>query len=326
MFRSRILLTRLPLLALSCLLASGALCGCRRFAERRTIVVIPHRMSGPLWLSEHVGLGEAAERDGFELSWSGPNDDASIDEQYALAEQAIHRGAAGIILSPNADRVFKRVVMDASERHIPVVIEGEAAGLEPMPGVSFVLGNKKKEGQIIADRLGEVLGHHGNILLVGLDPHVPGIVERSDAIAEALQRTEPDIHVIDRVFGSNSPVHSEALILQALAAHPDVRGLVSLSSDESLAAASAVHNLPSAKGMEIIGCDQSKAVFVLLHMGLLDVLVIEDNRREGALAVDTIRDMRAGIYASRSVVVDPAVVTRDNVRTEAMQQLLLMHR
>ena len=308
-------------------LAVGAmLCGCNRYVLRNKIVVIPHRISGPLWLSEHVGVSEAAERDHLSISWIGPNDEGSLDEQYDLMRRALHEHAQGIVLSPNADRVFKPVLLEARDAGVPVVIEGEAAGLEPMPGVSFVLGNQDKVGSLIASRLGEVLHHHGGVLIVGLDPHVPGNVERSDAITAALGKSEPGLQVTGLVLGSNSPAHSETLILQALSAHPEVRALVSLSSGESVAAASAIHTRSSLEGMEIIGCDQSQPVFMLLRMGLLDALVIEDNRREGAMAIDAIRDMRAGQYDSRTQLVDPVLVSRGNVETEAVQQLLLMHR
>lgn len=308
------------------LVLCGACSGCESREMKGRLVVIPHRISGLLWLSEHVGISESAERHHFDLIWRGPIDEGSLDEQSELADRAIREGAAGIILSPNVYQVFKRELVIAQEHHIPVVLEGEAAGIEPMAGVSFVLGNQEATGVLIAERLAKMIGNHGEVILVGLDPRTPGNVERSDAIVAAIQKLEPGIRVSERVFGSSSPAHSEVLILQALAAHPEVRALVSLSAGDSVAAASALHASGKLGPTIIIGCDQSQAAFMLLHMGVLDSLVIQDNRRQGSLAVDAISDMRAGRYGSRTIYVDPTLVTRDNINSEPVQQLLLMHR
>ena len=306
----------------ACVLAIG----CHQPQIKGKLAVIPHRISGLLWLSEHVGIGEAAKRHQLAVEWSGPNDEGSLEEQSELTDRAIHDGAAGIILSPNVNRVFKRKLLQAREHHIPVVLEGESAGIEPMPGVSFILSNLDETGKLIAQRLGEVLDHHGEVLIAGLDPYTPGNVERSDAIATALQKYEPGIEVSERVFGTPSPAHSEMLIYQALQAHSNVRAIVSLSAGESVAAASATRVSGKLPNVKIIGCDQSQPVFMLLHMGVLDSIVVQDNRRQGNLAVDTISDMLSGLYDSRTIYVSPVLVTRDNIGTEPVQQLLLMHR
>jgi ABC-type sugar transport system substrate-binding protein len=290
------------------------------------LVVIPHRVSGPLWLSERVGIIEAAERQHSTIYWSGPNEEGSLDEQYEIAHRAIQEGAAGIILSPNANRAFKRELLEAQDRRIPVVLAGEAAGIEPAPGVSLVISDLDETGRLIAQRLGQLLDHHGRILIVGLDPHTPGSVERSDAIVAALARYEPKVEVADRIFGSSSPMHSETLIKQALLNYPEARALVALNAGANVASASAARTLQKLPGLKIIGCDQSQPVFMLLHMGVLDSLLIQDNRRQGNLAVELLRAMRAGQFKSHTDYVKPMLVTRENIESEPVQQLLLMHR
>ena len=290
------------------------------------VIVIPHRISGPVWLSEHVGIVEGGEKHGLAVSWPGPNDEGSLDQQYDVLDRAIEQRAGGIVLSPNVYRVFRRELLKAHEKRIPVVLEGESAGIEEMPGVSLVLSDQDETGRLVAKRLNEILGHNGEVLIVGLDPHVPGNVERSDAIVAAIEKYEPGIKVADRVSGSTSPSHSETLILQSVAAHKEAKVLISLSAGESVASASALRSGGRLAGLKIIGCDQSQSVFMLLHLGVVDSLVVQDNRGMGELAMETISDMMAHVYESRTLYVKPALVTRDNIGKEPIQQLLLMHR
>ncbi len=302
------------------------LAACSRHDRIPTIVVIPHKISGVLWLSEHVGILEASERLGMPVRWTGPNDDELLDEQYEPFDRAIRDQAAGIILSPNVNRAFMRQLITAREHDIPVVLDGEAGEIEPMRGISFVLDDLEVFGRLIAQRLGETLHHHGRIMIAGLNPFVPGILEKSDAIVKALQQYEPGITVSERIFSTTSPAHSEMLIYQALATDNHVRAIVSLTAEESLAAAKATRISGKLNRISIIGCDQSQPVFMLLKLGVLDSLVVEDNRREANLAMKAIVDMRSQLYESRTVYVAPTLMTRENIGTEANQQMLLMHR
>ena len=300
--------------------------GCNRTELSGKLVVIPHKVSGLLWLSEHVGIMEAAERRHLAVAWSGPNDDEYIDEQYEITDRAIREGAKGIILSPDVNWMFRREMLLARDRHIPVVLEGDSAGIQASPGISLAVGDMTETGRMVAERLGGQLGHRGEVLIVGLNAHTPGTQERSDAIVAALAAQEPGISVVGNVFDAGSPTHSEVLVYQALAAHPRIGAIISLSAGETVAAARAARVSGRLPQVRIVGCDQSPPLLMLLRLGVLDSLLVQDNRRQGELAVDTISDMRAGLYSSRTMYVRPVLVTRENIATEAVQQVLLMHR
>jgi hypothetical protein len=64
------------------------------------IVVIPRFSSNARWLSEHVGIGEAAERAKLDVYWNGPSDEADVQEQTELAERPSTEAPTALSWSP----------------------------------------------------------------------------------------------------------------------------------------------------------------------------------------------------------------------------------
>ncbi len=295
-------------------------------SNRHVVEVIPSISSDARWLSFHVGIVEAAEKAGLEAHWSGPSEESNSIEQIELADQAIERKAYGIVLEPSTLLATNKVVRKAQSHHIPVVVIAEGTGIPEGEHLYHLMNNTSETGNLIAMRTKVLVHGDADVAIFGLRSEIPGNIERADAITEALRRICPNLHVVKRSMESSSTSYEQHLAREFIHTHPRVKEIVALSSQESFAVAAAVRSENAMNRIKIIGCDQTLGLFLMLRAGAIDSLVVQDMRAMGRLAIEIITKDRAGVHAPRVSVVKPILISAENIDTEPVQQVILMHK
>jgi ABC-type sugar transport system substrate-binding protein len=309
-----------------CLFVAQGLTACSRGLLHNRVVVIPRLSADAQWLSLHVGIAEAAERAHLATYWNGPSMEADTQSQIELVERAVDDGAYGIVIRPNAFFTMNRVIQKALDRKIPVVIFSEQAGMPPAHHLSFILNDMNETGSLIANRLNEILHGRGDIVIAGLQPQTPGSIDRSDAIESSLRRLAPHIHIAEKTVGAYSVGYSEQTLEDVIRKHPRLHAIVALNAQEGFGAVAAVRSMQAEARIRVIVCDQGLDLLSYLRHGSLDSLLVENMRGIGNRAVENIVSDRIGDSYPSPIVLNPSLVTRENIDTEPVQQLLLMHR
>ena len=134
-------------------------------AKRYRIMVIPKGTSHLHWQAVHYGAKRAADRLGnVEIAWLGPSKEDDREAQIRLVEQAIAAGVDGIVLAPLDSQALVRPVEDAVASGIQVVVID--SGLASERPVSFVATDNYHGGVLAGERLAELLGGNGRIILL----------------------------------------------------------------------------------------------------------------------------------------------------------------
>lgn len=275
-----------------------------------------------MWVSEHGGAAEAASAHGLKIYWNGPSRDDDVQRQISLIDRAIRADNYGILVSPNNPFALNTLIERALSQRIPVAVVGAEAPIPVQNGLSFVLNDVKTTGQLIADRLNHVVKGKGSVILLGVDPLSPGSVARANAIERALNAVAPRIHIEEELVGSFSFGQAELASERAIAAVPHLNAIIALGVDQTIGAAAAVHSTGLAQRIRVIGCDQRLDLLFLLRRGVLDALVVEDMRAMGRIAVEQIAAQHRGLPVHSPILVQPRLVTRENVDTPEIQQIL----
>lgn len=71
-------------------------------------------------------------------------------------------------------------------------------------------------------------------------------------------------------------------------------------------------------------CDQDLDLLFHLRSGAFDCLLAQDTRTMGARALEMINAMRKGQPVAQRQIVSPVLITRQNVDTEQVQNVLTM--
>ena len=307
---------------MACLLILLCCLGCRSSASHSTIAVIPRDSAEEIWVSEHGGAVDAAFQRHLHIYWNGPSRDDDVEQQIALSEKAISAQYYGLILSPNNSFALNTTIQRAVARGIPVVIVGAQIPIPPQRGLTFVLNDADKMGALAAQRAREILRGRGKIIILGVDALSPGSVERSNAFEQALQRDAPGISIEEKLVGSFSFGEAELATEQAIRSYPGTTAIFALDINETRGAAAAVRNTGTSSRIKIIGCEQTLDLLFQLRHGFIDSLVVEDTRTMGYLAVEEIAAEKRGEPVPPKTVVEPVLVTRENIDREAIQRIL----
>src|SRR5213078_2517606 len=137
--------------------------------KKFTIAVIPKGTTHEFWKSIHAGAIKAARESTsqgteVELNWKGPLREDDREQQIQVVEGFISQGVNGIVLAPLDSKALVRPVEEAKKAGIPTTIIDSA--LESDQISSFAATDNKKGGNLAAERLGELLGGNGKVIML----------------------------------------------------------------------------------------------------------------------------------------------------------------
>lgn len=309
---------RFPLLAVVLIIASlAATAGCNR-EHRTTVAVIPKASADIFWQSVHAGAVKAAGENKVDIVWDGPPSEIDIAGQMKIVETMINRQVDAIALAPSDQSALKIVVDRAVAAHIPVVIYD--SGIDTDKYSTFVATDNKAGGAMGADRLGELLGGKGQIVMVRTTPGGASTTAREDGFREELNKKYPAIKILDERFGNASISQSLAVAENMLTAHPDLDGMFASNESGTEGASQAI----KARGgkVKLVGFDSSPLLIEKLRSGVISALVIQDPFRMGATAVDQAVKALRGEKTPKQLFLAPRVVDKKNLDDPDIQAQL----
>jgi ribose transport system substrate-binding protein len=309
---------------IACLLALICCSGCHRFSSSRVISVIPRQASQSLWVTEHVGVNEAALRDHVNIYWNGPTEDGDVEQQIVLADRAISNGDFGLILSPNNPFALNTVVQRSLAAGMSVAIVGNSLSMKPEKRLSFVLNDEEEAGKLTAKRIESVLKGRGEVLIIGIDPVPYGSPDLPSAFEAVLSRDNPGIRIVGRLKGSFSFGQAEMAAEKAILENSHLGAILALNTTATRGTVAAVRTTHSSGRIKIIGCDHTLDVLFMLRQGMIDSLIVQNMRSMGAIAVDEIVAEDRGGTVPPYTYVEPVLITRENIDDDAIQRMLYM--
>jgi len=308
-----------PLLA-ACTVAAAGLSGCSGPATER-IAVIPQTEGTMIWESVHVGAEEAAQRHNAYVYWNAPTREDDVEAQIAVVDRVVGQGYNGLVLAPDQALALMTPVRHAVAEGIPTVVIGSPLAMPPGRDLSYILNDNERGGRLAAQRIGELLHGTGNVAILGIDPDLTGIMTRARVFEEDLSENYPEIHVVDRRMGSFNIPHEQQIAQDTLRKHPDLNAIVALMAPTVEGTLSALHTVPQSERIKVIGFDiENWPPFD--RNPSLDCLIQEDTRSMGEEAVELILARQAGRFAPAQTMIEPHVITRENMNSAEIQRML----
>lgn len=298
--------------------------GCGRSHADRTVTAIPQLASQEVYLSERAGLEEAAAPLSVKIDWNGPSD-SDPQRQVDLLTAATNSNRYGIVINPIGTNASTSSIQRALSRGIPVVVARDSVNLAPQAHLSFLLEDYAAGASLVTDRLNEVTGGRGQVMILGLDPNATSSRSRFDSVEHALQRDCPQIKVADRVISPFSSGFAQIAAEQALQRHPDLVAFIALNNRAGLGAAMAVKVKGASSRIRVIVFDQSLPLLLRLRRGEVDSVIVQNMRAIGRAAMQNIDADRSGQRYEHAVTFKPQLVTLKNIDLENTQETLTVN-
>jgi ribose transport system substrate-binding protein len=300
------------------LLIFSACAGCRR--AQPTVAVIPRTCGSALWEPEHAGAAAVARARGLDIYWNAPMRDDDIQTQISLIEKSLDRHYSGIIVAPIETLPMRTPIRRVLARGVPAVVVDTELGIAPGPLLSYVLSDEQAGGRMAARRIGSILGGHGDIAIMGINPPLMSNIARERSFEDTLSREFPAIHVAIRKFGLSSVPQEQQVAEQLLSSDEKIDAIVALSLASTRGAYYALVEFEREKAVKLVGFDQD--LIPPIRTGGIDSVVIQNTYEVGRLAMDLMDREIHRQGGSTEILVQPVLMTRDNVDSPEVRQIL----
>jgi ribose transport system substrate-binding protein len=327
-------------LALGAILLTGLLAGCGQQApaphgtstpeapSKTTLGVIPKSTGNEFWETVETGARGAAEALGMEMKWEGTVTETEIAEQNKIIENMINLGVDGIALAPLNQKAQAKLVAQAVEAGIPVVVFDSA--VDGDAHASFVATDNKKGGGVGAEHLVSLLGGQGKVMVLrfvqgtgSTEARAEGFIEVAKAGGlEVVADAYPDQGTIE---GAKN-VAANTLEGFVKVGKLELNGIFACNLVSTLGMASALDDLRKG-GIEVdvkfVGFDTSKKLVEGVQDGSIDGLVAQDPEKMGKLAVETLAKVVAGESVDAMIDTGVTLVTKDGLENDAAMRALV---
>ena len=114
-------------------------------------------------------------------------------------------------------------------------------------------------------------------------------------------------------------------LLSAIDAAKDLQGVFTPNESTTFGMASALSHLRLTKTVRFVGFDASPPLGMALEAGDIDALVVQDPFKIGYLAVKTMARHLKGAKVEARIDTGSTLLTKENLTTPAMKELLAPH-
>jgi ribose transport system substrate-binding protein len=292
-------------------LAAAALCfaGCAKSGKRR-IAVVPKGRAHLFWQSVHAGAVKASRELNVDIIWNGPATETDYNGQIQIVEAMINQRVDAIVLAPIDKKVMVGVVDRANSAKIPVVIFD--SGIDTPNYVSLVATDNYAAGQVAADRMGEILGGKGKVIIVAVQPGAASTMARESGFEEQVKKKFPAIQIVDKRYGMADFAKSLQVAENMLTAFPDANGLFASNESSAVGAAQALKGRKDSN-VKMVGFDWSQTLLADVRAGAIDSLVIQNPMQMGYNSVVAAVEKLDGKEVKKDQPLPPKLVTKENI-------------
>ncbi len=170
----------------------GSLSGAK--SKKWRVMIIPKETTQEFWMTIHAGALKAERELGnVEVVWQGPERDDRV-QQIQLVQSAVAAGVDGIVLAPLDARALALPVETAVAKGIPVVVID--SGLDSTKPVSYISTDNYQGGVLAAQRMGQLLGGVGRVILLRYAVGSESTEQREKGFTDTLSKEFPRITLL----------------------------------------------------------------------------------------------------------------------------------
>lgn len=294
-------------------------------AKKYTIAVIPKGTTHVYWKAVEAGAKKAGEDLGVDIIWKGPLKEDNKDEQIKVVEDFITRKVDGIALAPLDANALRVPVKEAQDAGIDVDIFD--SDLADVTTTSFVATDNKAAGAMDGQKLGELLGGKGKVIMMRYVEGSASTANREEGFLEAIKKF-PGIEVVsDNQYGGatveSAQATAETLINRFKTGDKfSVDGIFCPNESSTFGMLRALQEAGLAGKVKFVGFDSSQPLIEALKAGTIDALVVQNPNKMGYLAVETLVKHLKGETVEARIDTGATVVTKDNMEEPDVAALI----
>lgn len=288
------------------------------------IAVVPKGTTHDFWKSIHAGAVKAEKELGnVEVTFRGPEREDDRQQQVDLVQNLVSAGYSAIVLAPLDDKALVSPVREAMAAKVPVVIID--SGLQAEVGkdfVSFIATDNYKGGQLAGQKMVELTGGKGKVLMLRYQEGSASTAQREQGFVDAVKSAQ-GIELIDphRYAGATRATAQEAAE-NLLTSNAELAGIYCPNESSTFGMLLAVKGKGLGGKVKFVGFDASEGLVEAMKAGEIDALVVQNPMRMGYLGVMTAAKHLKGESVEQLIDTGVVLITKATMDTPESKDLL----
>lgn len=316
------------------LAGAAMLCGCPKSSgsggsngsgggSGMRIAVIPKGTAHSYWQAVKAGADAAGKKDGVQIIWQGPSNEADITGQINIVNDQIDNGVNGIVLAACDENALVAPVQRAISRGIPVVTIDSGLAKAKDPSYCYIATDNRKGGALAADQLATLMGNKGKVGVLGFLQGAASNDQRVGGFTQEIQRKYPQMTIVSTLYDDSDATKAVDRITNMLTAHPDIGGVFAANEPGGVGAGTYLQQRGLSGKVKLVAFDTSDDEIRDLKQGLIQALIVQNPYQMGYQGVEQVlQAIKKQPAAQKYVDSGVTVVTQQNLNTPAVQKLL----
>ncbi len=291
-------------------------------SDTLSIAVIPKGTTHEFWKSIHAGAVKAQREIGnVEIIWKGPLKEDDREEQVQVVETFIASRVDAIVLAPLDDRALVMPVRSALEQNIPTVIID--SDLQGDYHISFVATDNYKGGQLAGDRMGELLGGRGKLVVLRYQEGSASTTAREAGFLDTIKSKYPGIEILsDNQYAGATTETAQNVAENLLNRFGGLDAFFSPNESSTFGSLRAIQDAGLTENIIFVGFDSSEKLIEAMEKGEIQGLVLQNPFKMGYEGVKTAVAHLNGETVEKQIDTGVTLATPENMNDPNIQALL----
>jgi ribose transport system substrate-binding protein len=289
--------------------------------QKYKIGVIPKGTTHEFWKSIHAGAIKASRELGIEIVWKGPLREDDREEQVQVVETLISAKVDALVLAPLDDRALVMPVSEAKVQGIPTVIID--SDLQEGFHVSFVATDNYKGGVLAAERMGELTGGKGKLIVLRYQEGSASTIAREAGFLDTIKSKFSGLEILsDNQYAGATTESAYRASENLLNRFSEVTAFFAPNESSTFGTLRALQDSGRAGKIVFIGFDSSEKLIEALSKGEIQGLVLQNPFKMGYLGVKTAYSYLKGETIEKRIDTGVVVATPENMNNPEIKELL----
>lgn len=227
-------------------------------ADPWNVAVFTMSGSGEFWASVMAGAERACEEFGLVYTIDGPATETSYEQQIAMVEDAITKGADAICIAVCDSEALVPTLEAAAAKGIKIILFNTTCNYD---GLTFIATDNYEAGRLGGKALGEALGGEGKVCLLGSQETVPSNVARCEGARDYIEENFPNMEVVDIQYCDGDMEKALTISNDWITAIPDLAGIFSNNDFSTIAAANIIEERGRVGEIVHVGFDATETYY-----------------------------------------------------------------
>ena len=240
--------------------------------------------------------------------------------QMRVLDAVIASKPDGILFTADDPVALTATLIQAKAMGINIIsIDGDVQDMSV--AIANIQSDNVQGGMQAAKALAAAIGGKGKVLAMMNSPAANVAQQRLRGFTEEL-KNYPDSTFLGVQYSNNQTVKAAGIVTATVAAHPDLAGIFTITTNNTEGAATGVREVGGIGRIKIVGFDTSDPIVEAIRNGTVTADIVQYPYQVGQLGVKMMVDALDGKPVERQVNTPFVIATKDNIDTPEVQKFI----